>query len=229
MFAMTKTIFWDFDGTLIHPNESFLDSIQIALKSCGYDVNASDIRDFLRRVCSWNTPEIEYTDRTGQKWWDSLFHQLDTFYRNLGVSGSDKDKLNELFKKRAIDPATFTLYPDSVDVLGECISLGYRNYIISNNFPDLSNTIEGLGLSTLFSGYIVSSNVGYEKPRIEIFRYALTVAGFPDVFYMVGDNPVADIHGAKNAGMKTILVHRDIEADCDYHCDALSEIPPILT
>ena len=28
---MKKALFWDFDGTLIHPNESFLDAMHTAL------------------------------------------------------------------------------------------------------------------------------------------------------------------------------------------------------
>ncbi len=31
-----KALFWDFDGTLIHPNESFLDSLKNAFKKCDY-------------------------------------------------------------------------------------------------------------------------------------------------------------------------------------------------
>ena len=52
---------------------------------------------------------------------------------------------------------------------------------------------------------------GYEKPRREIFKYALSQAGNPEVSYMIGDNPIADYQGGLDAGMIPILVHNMIE------------------
>ena len=77
--------------------------------------------------------------------------------------------------------------------------------------------------------YIVSANIGYEKPREEIFKHALSVAKFPNTCYMIGDNPIADIRGGKSVGMKSILVHREGVFDADYHCENLSEISVLLT
>jgi putative hydrolase of the HAD superfamily len=108
------------------------------------------------------------------------------------------------------------------------ICLGYKNYILSNNFPELPLVIEELKLLVYFDDYVVSSNVGYEKPRLELFQFALSVANFPDYCYMIGDNPIADIIGGKSAGMKTIFVHKDCNSDADYTCKKLSEIPALL-
>ena len=56
----------------------------------------------------------------------------------------------------------------------------------------------------------------------------LKIANFPDNCYTIGDNPVADIQGGKSAGMKTILVHNDVESAADYSCENLAGIPIIL-
>ena len=37
------------------------------------------------------------------------------------------------------------------------------------NFPELGRLIKDLGLNEFFSGCLISSNIGYEKPRREIF------------------------------------------------------------
>ena len=100
---------------------------------------------------------------------------------------------------------------------------------MSNNFPELPDVIKGLGLGKYFADYIVSANIGYEKPRIEIFKYALELAGSPDVCYMIGDNPIADIQGGKSAGMKTVLVNNSGSSDADYKCESLVEIPLLLS
>lgn len=221
-------MFWDFDGTIIHPNESFLNSLQMALKNEKYEIPIEKIRSFLRTVCSWNKPEITYIDKTGQQWWHSLFEQFNIFYAKHNINETDNDKINVYFKKQILDFNSYTLYDHAKTALMQCIQKGYRNYIISNNYPELPLLINDFGLSPYFTDYFISSNIGYEKPRIEIFQYALQSAGFPDCCYMIGDIPIADIQGGKLAGMKTILVHQDGDFNTDYKCKNLSEIPLLL-
>lgn len=67
----------------------------------------------------------------------------------------------------------------------------------SNSFYE-NNKIAVKDISKYFDDGIISSNVGYEKPRIELFQYALSVAHFPNRCYMIGDNPVADIIDGKS-------------------------------
>ena len=70
--------------------------------------------------------------------------------------------------------------------------------------------------------------VGYEKPRKELYDYAINLAGNPDICYMIGDNPIADIGGAKNAGITAVAVHECRESEADYYFETLSEIFEIL-
>ena len=227
-FDMKKALFWDFDGTLIHANESFLESLHSTLESCGHDIQTDIIRKFLRSTSSWYTPEVSYTDKIGEKWWDTLFQKFGVFYDTHGIVKAEHEKLNTLFRNRVTDFRTYTLYGDATAVLRECMSRGYKNYIISNNYPELPATIKDFGLSEYFTEYFVSANIGYEKPRIEIFQYALNAADSPEIRYMIGDNPIADIQGGKAAGMKTVLVNKDGDYDCDYKCAKLSDIPAHL-
>ena len=53
----------------------------------------------------------------------------------------------------------------------------------------------------------MSGAAGYEKPRKEIYEYAIRMAGNPQVKYMIGDNPVADYEGGLQAGTTPVLVH----------------------
>ena len=86
-----------------------------------------------------------------------------------------------------------------------------------------------MGLNEFFSGCLISSNIGYEKPRIEIFQYAIKAAQQPDICYMIGDNPVADIFGGKRVGMHTILVHNQSKVlEADHKCSSLLEAIVLL-
>ena len=107
------------------------------------------------------------------------------------------------------------------------MQLGYRNYLLSNNFPELTHFVEDFGLTKYFSGLIVSSHVGYEKPRQELYDYAKKMANC-DSGVMVGDNPVADILGGKQAGLKTVFVHNSNPSQADYTFNSLEEILKII-
>ena len=94
-----KALFWDFDGTLILPNESFLDALQHALKPFNYSVNPETIRIFLRSACPWYHPEKSYTDTTGVNWWDHFFESFEGFYMKHNIADSDRETINQLFKE----------------------------------------------------------------------------------------------------------------------------------
>ena len=108
---------------------------------------------------------------------------------------------------------------------------GYKHYLISNNYPELDVLMGQLGLSEYFEAQIISGKIGFDKPRREIFEYALRQAGNPESFYMIGDNLKDDIHGSKACGFKTIFMDlRGNRADekCDYAVAEIKEILNIL-
>lgn len=234
---MNKALFWDFDGTLVYTSGvMWTNALYAALEKLGYFVDAEEIRVHLssrrsggkHKRFTWETPEMPYAQSAGQKWWDIFFARLASFYEEYNIPKGDADRANAYFKSHIIEFADYTLYEDAVDALRKCSEMGYNNYILSNNYPELPLVITKLGLSEHFAGCVVSANVGYEKPRAEIFQYAIGLANHPDVCYMIGDNPVADIQGGKMAGMKTILVHKEGDFEADHRCENLLEIPLLL-
>jgi len=226
---LEKALFWDFDGTLVLPDSKWSKSLHEAITYLNYDVSIEEIRSHMLTGYTWHTPELAYPDDTGPKWWDKLFRHFDALYEKHAVTKADAQSINQSLRNQILNCKSYTLYADTIPVLRSCMEMGYKNYILSNNFPELSAVIKDLGLSEYFLEYIVSASVGYEKPRTELFQYALEIAHHPEICYMIGDNPIADIQGGRSAGMKTILVHRDGAFDADDTCDSLSEIPPLLT
>ncbi len=69
---------------------------------------------------------------------------------------------------------------------------------------------QAAGLDQLAPFIIVSEAAGYAKPDPRIFQDALNLTGLasPEQVMFVGDNPRADIDGAKRFGMKTAWVRR---------------------
>ena len=222
---MKKAIFWDCDGTLVYGNESFKCSLMRAFDELGYSVNGDEVRCFLRSVCSWYVPEKDHSDKNGEEWWEELLGEIRVFCEKHGVTKPDAEVICNSFRKRVVT-YEYEAYPDAKKVLCHFKEMGYENYIISNNFPELGEVFKRLGLGDLISGCFPSASVGYEKPRKEIYEYAISSAGNPDVTYMIGDNPVADYQGGLHAGMTPILVHNTVEGmRC---CEELTKLMDVI-
>ena len=63
-------------------------------------------------------------------------------------------------------------------------------------------------VSGLIDGAVYSSEIPWVKPHPEAFRAAMTAIGVTDAAscVFVGDRPYDDVHGAKSAGMRAVLV-----------------------
>ncbi|MFC6670317.1 HAD family hydrolase [Marinobacterium aestuariivivens] len=95
--------------------------------------------------------------------------------------------------------------------------------------------VDRVGLGQYFDFQFNADGTGTEKPHPLMFEQALEKTGLrPEQVVHVGDNPVADIEGAHNAGYWTIWVNLNAQAwpggpapDQTVRC--LSEVPRALT
>ena len=222
---MKKAIFWDSDGTLLYGNESFKCSLVRAFAELGYMLEEDTARNFMRSVCSWYVSEKNHSDLSGEEWWEELLGEIGAFCEEQGVTRSDIATICTAFRQKVVT-FEYEVYSDAKMVLHHFKEKGYENYIISNNFPELKEVFIRLDLDTEISGYFLSANVGYEKPRKEIFEHAILHAGNPETKYMIGDNPTADYQGGLNVGMIPILVHNTVEGMvcCEQLADLLDKI-----
>lgn len=222
---MKKCIFWDSDGTLLYGNESFKCSLIRAFKEFGYVLEEDKTRNFMRSVCSWYVPERDHSNKNGEEWWEDLLEEIRRFCVENDIVEPDIEPICISFREKVIT-FEYEAYSDAKMVLHCFKEKGYDNYIISNNFPELGEVFKRLGLDSEISGYFLSASIGYEKPRKEIFEYAISHAGNPEVKYMIGDNPIADYQGGLNAGMTSILVHNKVEGMvcCEQLKDLLNVI-----
>ncbi|MGX9940051.1 HAD family hydrolase [Acinetobacter pseudolwoffii] len=118
--------------------------------------------------------------------------------------------------------------PDAKQVLEQLKSQGYQLAIVSNGGHDTRlNTIRGLGIAGYFDEIISSGLVGFSKPQPEIFQITAQRLGvLPEHCLYIGDHPVNDIQGAKNAGMHALWMqgfHPDAE-EIQYKIQQLPEI-----
>ena len=222
-------LFWDFDGTLVVHTHLWADCLFRALKETLPDspVTYDMIRSCLSHGFTWHTPEEDYTGIRGEKWWEHMNRHFYQSYLKCSVPEKEAklaaEKIRGLIKLKE----NYFLFDDALKTLEAVKKLGYTNVILSNNYPDMDEVVDALGLTKYFDGMIVSAVEGYDKPRPELFEIAKS--RFPaEKYYMIGDNPKADILGGKNAGMTTILVHKDPVEDADYCFPDLYSIVRLL-
>ncbi len=138
---------------------------------------------------------------------------------------------------RAWEPHTFT-DPEAIDVLTGLRERGIRIGVLSNTLWPRSwheEVFRRDGLLGLIDGAVYSSEIDWAKPHPEAFRAAMAAVGVgdPAACVFVGDRPYDDVHGAKSAGMRAVLIpHSDVPAYEDARPDAvierLSELPPLI-
>lgn len=87
---------------------------------------------------------------------------------------------------------------------------GCRLGIVTNGAPSQVDKIERCGLAALVDGWAISETEGVAKPDRRLFELAASRAGGSlDGAWMVGDHPVYDVGGGRDAGCTTVWVHRD--------------------
>lgn len=101
-----------------------------------------------------------------------------------------------------IIPTRSKLMPHAQEVL-QYLSTRYRLYILSNGFRETQYLkIEHSGLAPYFRRIILSEDIMANKPRPEIFHFALSATQSElHESLMIGDNFNADIAGARGVGM----------------------------
>ena len=103
----------------------------------------------------------------------------------------------------------FVLYDDVVPAFRQLHADGLRIGLISNTHRCLASFKSHFELTGLIDAAVSSSEHGYMKPHPSIFQAALERLGVsPSESLMVGDNMVQDIEGARNVGMRGVLVWR---------------------
>jgi len=148
---------------------------------------------------------------------------LDAVFARAGVAAS-AGFLASYYQ--AWDPHTLT-DPDAPALLRELRRRGIKIGVLSNTmWPRAAHERIFVRdkIFDLIDGAVYSSEIPWTKPHPEAFRAAMRAVGLADpaegVF--VGDRPYDDVHGAKSAGLRAVLVpNSDVPAFAGAQPDAV--------
>jgi HAD superfamily hydrolase (TIGR01549 family) len=105
-------------------------------------------------------------------------------------------------------------FPESHRGVLEALGLRYRLAVVSNfdHGPTVEMALGSHGIRQRFEAVVVSADVGWRKPRPEIFAETLRRMGLAasDAIF-VGDTPEVDVVGARAAGMDVIWIDHGLK------------------
>lgn len=198
---MPKVLLFDLDQTLLDRNNSLI-------KFLNWQINFFQLVD-AKKKSAFIQRFIELDDN-GSVWKDIVYAQLKEEFK------IEPYVVDELLNSYVVDFNKFsTAFENVEDVIRKLFQQGYQLGLISNGkTPFQQHNFYALGLSEYFSIIVVSEEAGLRKPDPLIFEYACRqLQCKPSDCIFIGDNPIADIQGAKNVGMKTIFFHPTLSLD----------------
>ncbi|MFT4145351.1 MAG: HAD family hydrolase [Mobilitalea sp.] len=210
---MFKNYIFDLYGTLvdIHTDESkrsFWEKVRLYYCFQGAEYTTKEIKKNYRRLCQLeeaklsNSEEVEI-DIT------RVFQQL---YQDRGVIAA-KELVEETAKIfRILSLEYVKLYEGVIELLDALRKEGKKIYLLSNaqrvfTLPEF----QMLKLPEYFDGILLSSDYGYKKPSPKFYQALIEQYQLdPKESIMIGNDYIADIRGAKEAGLATLYIHSNI-------------------
>ena len=129
----------------------------------------------------------------------------------------------------------YCLYEDANQVLEWLRKRNLKIGLVSNNHSTDFHfrLLQKHNLQNYFASIVVSSTIGIRKPHKQIFLHCLNqLKAKPENIIFVGDEPVHDVEGAKNAGMRCVWIKRkdwpEVQIQPDWTVKSLSEIEEII-
>lgn len=224
---LTKTIIWDFDGTLVfHPglwSGAMMSALDTVFKH--HNISIDSIKPFLGTGFPWHEPEKAHPELSSLcSWWNHMENYLETVFEELEID----EKMARVLAKKTheiyIDEKRYRIFPNTIETLDRLKKSGWMNVILSNHVPELPDIVRKLGFSNVIDKCFTSALIGYEKPNLMAFQYVLDDLNYPDICVMIGDNIKADIEGASAAGLIPILLHTPTQDKTINYCKSIIEV-----
>ncbi len=199
-----RAALFDYSGTLfrLEEDDSWFDGLVVDDKLVDGHVQV----ELMRRLTAPTGRPVDMGPEEYHAWVnrDLQPHLHREAYLHVLRESGLADEHAELLYRRVIDPASWTPYPDTADVLRRLSDRGIRTCVVSNIPFDVRAAFATAGAGT--DDYVLSFEVGVVKPNHEIFEIALNRLGVDAAdAVMVGDSEEAD-GAARELGCGFVLV-----------------------
>ena len=211
-----KAILFDINGTLVdietdETRPRLWEGISYFLYYKGLELNPDKLKDIYHRKHNevYHRSKEKYPEIDKIIVWKEIldeFENKEIYDLKTGSEQANYFVKNIVQMFRALSLKRLTLYNGVYDTLME-LKEHYKLGIVSNaQHCWTSPELRMVGLKDKFDSIALSSDYGFCKPDPRLFRTVLKKLGVsPDEAIYVGNDTEADVAGAQNAGMKSIL------------------------
>ena len=220
-----SAVFFDLFDTLVHFERERLPEVEIGGK------RVRSTAGHLHAVLAEHVPgmTLERTYAALLASWQEAERQRAIDHREVSAQA----RFAEFFRRLALDPATLPAgldvalidthraqlaraarFPAHYGPLLRRLAARYRLAVVSNfdYTPTALTILDAAGVRELFAAIVVSDEVGWRKPRPDIFQEAIRRTGAePRGTLFVGDRADIDVVGAHGMGMDSAWINPDRE------------------
>ncbi|MDF1849394.1 MAG: HAD-IA family hydrolase [Verrucomicrobiales bacterium] len=201
---------FDAAGTLIHLAEPVGNSYSRVASDFGIESNPRTVELSFRKVFRKTpppfSPDSPYVHSNEKMWWRELVEEV---FDDAGATWSNSQTLDQCFEAlydHFEAPGTWLANDGTHEIL-ERISARYPCVVLSNFDGRLRRILTDLGLSTFFEDFFLSCEIGASKPSPRMFETVRNHFNLPaEQILHIGDDPVCDEKGAKDAGFQFFSV-----------------------
>jgi len=217
-----RHIFFDLDNTLWdHRKNAYLTLKEIFAREKVYEAHQLEFEDFHREYFTINE-NLWAQIRDGEI--DKEYLRKHRFYDSFLFFGIDDEELAEKFESNFLDEILNynELVPGAFEILEYLSEKPYTLHVLSNGFQEVTfRKTELSGIKNYFETITSADEINIRKPKAEIYAYGLGKANAkPEESIMIGDDWIADIHGARAFGMQAIFF--DVFDDNYQHDDLIT-------
>ena len=224
-----KAVFLDVGWTLVYPRESIWEAMAAVAREAGGALTGADAEGFVHGLVTAAReqavarvgPATEYTDSDEE--FLAMFTTMGGMIFTAAGIADDHARLMQRFFQRFWTGDNWAVFPEVFTALDRLRERGVRVGAVSNASSDLVGFLDQLGLSRRLDFAVVSAVEGTKKPDRRIFDRALRRAGVAaEEAVHVGDMYIEDILGARNVGVRALLMERGPRAMFPSHAESMS-------
>jgi HAD superfamily hydrolase (TIGR01549 family) len=207
--AHIKAVVTDYIGTLVNANYYNMDASQRtlheALANAGLETGLEEFLEaYTHAHEKYRVVRYEqFREVTNSVW---VCEALNSLGCSVNEDDSRVKAALNVFFQRYVESLTLRPYAKKLlKRMKEHCKLG-----LVSNFtyaPVVYTSLSNLGINQFFDAVVVSHESGWRKPHMLIFQDVLGKLGVKaEEAVFIGDSPLEDIKGAKQAGLKTVFV-----------------------
>ena len=232
---MYRNIFIDLDNTLWDFSTNSKNVLSVLFFKYGLDKYFKDFDEYFKI----------YSGHNDYLWEQYALNKItkdelnkDRFAYPLKVKNLDLPEVEEGMQNNYLPLLSqqTVLMPGCKDTLDYLKAKGYKLYLVSNGFVEIQHKkLSGAGLYKYFDKLFFSEEIKAHKPSREFFDTAIkSTNSKKKESIVIGDNFLADIEGAKNAGIDQVYfclsksTQENLSFIPTYTITHLSELKEIL-